>query len=937
MSTYQFILDKKGSKVTFLLSPEKLTLQVIHKGEKYDFEYLDCVLKDRFTSDWFAGVQFKPYTSMYEGCEVNENKNGFELVGHPKHIQTGEVIPEITIVNRFTVLPESVSVIQETFFKVDGAFYDSSALVSRIEMEKMYFDKVGSEKEGIFLNVQELNNSNPGYPKEMVFRGKNRYLKITGGMIALCKKTLECHSVMLNYNDNLSYYDEENSIFTTFTFEEGMTPILPQKNKKVVQEPIISTLTSGKLQVDYVVREHSLALWHHEKEHPLTAMQIRHIPSGENKFLDTLSHWGKISVTEKDNKTEFLLSEPEGICGITLKLTAQAYSEKNRFEWDVTVLNDSNKYSLLWCTYPRLCCDCQKPHNLFQPEGSGTEFINFSTTDISFNGSYPGGFYGPMAYMALYSSDENKENGIYYGVHDPSGGKKELQAASSQTGSVRFSCRCFAENQGQPNNTYTLSGKMVWQGFTGDWFDATEIYREFVHKNCFWTERNIDDKETPMWMQDLPFWVMDWVPQERVDGEPIPTALRTDSDKINPNDWYENVIRLQETFGVPIGYHVYNWHKIPFNNDYPHFLPAKKSFYDGMAELKKHDIRIMPYINALLWDTKDGGNSDFEFEAIGRAGAVKTEKGEPIILRFESRESDGNLVELTAMCPSYQKWRDKLVKLTTDMFNELGVDAIYLDQIAARIPHLCMDKSHGHPLGGGSWWAKEYNDLLIELNQHKPKDKAFTTESSAEVYAANLDGFLSWTWVRTANDVPAFMRIYSDIIKVFGRNTNGYMKHSDLHWKYHLAQSLLCGQQLGWVNADFVNMPDRLEFTKKLVQFRYAHKEFFRHVSVLRPPVVQAKTDHIFSSDVGMGHIGIINKPYICAGALENGNKKMILLVNIGKKTMTDMITFSPEEYNPCENYKIEGYGSVDTFSRGKLECTVEAESYLCINWEEKR
>ncbi len=35
-------------------------------------------------------------------------------------------------------------------------------------------------------------------------------------------------------------------------------------------------------------------------------------------------------------------------------------------------------------------------------------------------------------------------------------------------------------------------------------------------------------------------------------------------------------------------------------------------------------IRVMPYINALLWGTKDGGNADFEFEALGapRRGEV---------------------------------------------------------------------------------------------------------------------------------------------------------------------------------------------------------------------------------------------------------------------------------------------------------------------------
>ena len=89
---------------------------------------------------------------------------------------------------------------------MDGAYYDTSPLVARVELGEMYFDQVGSEEEGVFFNVRDLGMSNPGYPKELVFKGKNRYLKVRGGLVALCDKTLESHSAMLNYNDSLDYY-----------------------------------------------------------------------------------------------------------------------------------------------------------------------------------------------------------------------------------------------------------------------------------------------------------------------------------------------------------------------------------------------------------------------------------------------------------------------------------------------------------------------------------------------------------------------------------------------------------------------------------------------------------------------------------------------------------------------------------------------------------
>lgn len=935
MAMYQFGAGKKGSQVGFELTDEGLTMQILHLEEQYDFKFLDGMLKERITKDWVADQDNTMFGFYHSDAEVTVKGNTIEFVAVPKHKETGVSIPQIKVTNRFTVSKDQVSVIQETFFEVAGSFYDCSPFIGKLETDMSLFDTVGNDTAGFSFVIKDLQKSNIGYPDELILKGKNRYLKVNGGLVAVCGNTIESHFNTLNYNDTLSYYCEDNSLFTVYTFEDCEKAVLPTRKQPAPEAiPDILALDSGELHVELIVDPDGVAFWHKEKRQPVVALELRKLATGEYVYADTISNWNSVSMIQNGNQTEFLLSEPNGIRDVALKLTAETVAEKNRLEWDVVVINNSDDYSLLWCTYPRLYCECDESCQLFIPENGGTEFAGFSDTDIHYTSPYPDGFCGTMAYMAIYAAGLKKENGMYYAVHDPSGGRKEFQADSSQTGSARLNCRYYAENWGEPKNTNRLPGKVVWQSFSGDWFDATEIYRDFVYKECFWAKRNIDDKQTPLWMQDMPFWVMDWVSPDGENGELLPTNLRTDSDVFQPNEWYENVIRLQKEIGVPIGYHVYNWHKIPFNNDYPHFMPPQENFKKGLEELKKHDIRVMPYINVLLWDTKDKGNEDFEFEKFGRPGATKKEDGNPIILRFESRESDGERVRLTAMCPSDLVWREKLVKLITDMFNEMDIDAIYLDQLAARIPLLCMDDTHSHPKGGGSWWTKEYNELMKELNRHKPADKAFTTECNAEVYAAHMDGFLSWTWNKTVNDVPAFMRIYSDIIKVFGRNTNGYMKYSDMHWKYHFAQSLICGQQLGWVNADVVKMPDRLKFLKKLTCFRYENREFFRHVTVLRPPVVLADRTHMFHSDIGMSHVGVLLKPYICAGALQSVKENMIILVNIGKENMTDVISFNPNEYDPGENFTVVGDGSVKLLENGRMECTVAKESYLCIRWE---
>ena len=47
---------------------------------------------------------------------------------------------------------------------------------------------------------------------------------------------------------------------------------------------------------------------------------------------------------------------------------------------------------------------------------------------------------------------------------------------------------------------------------------------------------------------------------------------------------------------------------------------------------------------------------------------------------------------------------DTMDELCDRLENEMGVNAIYLDQISASTPAPCHDRTHGHPLGGGSHW-----------------------------------------------------------------------------------------------------------------------------------------------------------------------------------------------------------------------------------------
>jgi hypothetical protein len=191
------------------------------------------------------------------------------------------------------------------------------------------------------------------------------------------------------------------------------------------------------------------------------------------------------------------------------------------------------------------------------------------------------------------------------------------------------------------------------------------------------------------------------------------------------------------------------------------------------------------------------------------------------------------------MCPSSWFWVRELKNITDRLFREVGVKAVYIDQVAAASQNLCCDQSHNHLPGGGSWWNESYQALMRELNRNKPADRAFTTECNAEPHAASFDGYLTWQWIEP-EQIPAFPLIYAGRVAMLGRNINGYKKNDVAYCKFHIAEQVLFGQQIGWINADIVDYPAKFPFLKKMVQLRWQYRKLFNSGRLLRPPVVEA-------------------------------------------------------------------------------------------------
>lgn len=637
------------------------------------------------------------------------------------------------------------------------------------------------------------------------------------------------------------------------------------------------------------------------KKSPVISLIVRRLSDKKAYEITSLDDWQQVKVVEKEKYCEIHLCNPLNgeIEDFSVIVTAHN-TAPNRIEWKVDILNDNQDISILSADYPALRFSGNKL-DAFLPEYSG--WTEHNVTEMNFHraGYYPAGIGFAMPYFSVYSTEHKINNGIYVGVHDEGGALKRFTIDTDREKCDGVISSEFpAINMGRGGNAFSLAGTMVWEVFSGDWFDATQIYKKFVVENASWLPLVGEDGrlDMPKWMKEVPFWIMDWMPNTNPAADPIPISIRPKDEEVAPDTWYNAPIKLQKELGVPIGYHLYNWHWIPFNNDFPHYFPVKEGFEAGVKKLEDNSVHVMPYINARLWDTLDKGGEDYLFSKQAYKWAVK--EGDNYDLRIESYasyEPNGEICKLAAMCPSSTLWKTKIAQTVEKLFNDAKVSGVYLDQVAARHPDPCIDEGHNHLPGGGDWWTKEYYLLMSRACMVKPEYGVYTTEDNAEVYAKRMDGFLTWKWINY-NIVPAFPSIYAGYVSMLGRNTNGFKKEDDLYFKYHVAQQLLFGQQIGWMNADVVDDANKIGFLKKMVSLRYENAPFFYKGEMLRPPLVTSTLDNI-STFSGMKFTHVFELKKILAGAWRLWDKtdNIMLVINVSNEEAQYTASFSKEEY----------------------------------------
>ncbi len=663
--------------------------------------------------------------------------------------------------------------------------------------------------------------------------------------------------------------------------------------------------------------------------------------------VDAGNGWEHVAIIERKNYLRITLSEPENGEAAGLTVVAEAFAEPqcHRISWQMKVVNRSERWSLTNVSYPQ--CLAHGYERAYVSSYSGMLFKHFNQRCTTIRGKYPTGNRFNMAYLALYNvlpmEDRNTNNGFYMGIHDTEGVPKLMSLVGAPKSNCTYLfCECTPPYARRAGNSFTLPGKMVWQRFNGDWFDATQIYRDFVFGGTKWLSPLRGRADSPEWLRKMPMWIIHYLPNDNPDANPIPITLKTKTPDQHPSDWYRTAVRFREEIGVPVAYHLYNWHWIPFNNDNPNYFPVHHDLKEGMRALKAADIRVVPYVQGYFWDMRDRRGDDYRFGNEAEQATAKHQNGQSVYYTYASTEPSGEPARLATMCPTTTTWKSELRRICRRLCKEYGMDGVYLDVMSLNYDH-CYDETHLHTPGWGDYWWKAFAELIAGIRAEAPEDFGVISECVAEVYSGAVDGMLSWTWTQV-DSVPSYPAVYGGRTAIIGRlyTANKWDDHD--YFRFQIAQSLVYGQQLGWIHPVIVDDPVQFPFLKKMAQIRWQYSDFFAEAQMLRPAAISGQVPLLDCRAYLRGQLWNHEK-LIQTGTWEDaGGQRRMFVINASDKEVEITLSVYENEYLLPE--KIEGFDTEEGFEllnfvreNGicKLTCRLAPCGVGILSWTKRR
>ncbi|PRP78269.1 hypothetical protein PROFUN_13900 [Planoprotostelium fungivorum] len=486
---------------------------------------------------------------------------------------------------------------------------------------------------------------------------------------------------------------------------------------------------------------------------------------------------------------------------------------------------------------------------------------------------------GETNYQAISQCDGKTRSCVYFAAQDPSGHYKTINYVEREMYVGHIPGDTCVKRGGGVKPDYSSPWRTALGVHSGDWWDASQIYRRWALSEADWTKKGrvVDRTDIPNWHKEATLWFntgWDSGVLNSTEGDPLVAVPK--------------LLKLREIIGADFSLHYYCWHHFPFDSNYPDYFPAKTGWTEGVQKLKEAGVKVLPYINGRLWDYNSPSFTKEE------ATPHLTKSAAP---RFNPRtvqpslENYGSGQNFAVACPHTTYWQNKISSVVDTLFQENSISGIYIDQIAAATSVACADAEHGHSTRGGDYFVKgAARELDLAQEAASRVGGIIVSESNSEPFMSSLSGFLSLVAYDSCDSVPFFVSSYSDYSITFGRIFLEIDATVPSGFNTKMAEMFLLGSQLGWAGVGGFNpfysflLDERnaasLNFLRNLMEISSTHKKYFRDGRLMPKPSITSSKAVII--DTGC------KRPAIDVAAWKSGEDESLSVFITNANVMDD-------------------------------------------------
>ncbi len=552
----------------------------------------------------------------------------------------------------------------------------------------------------------------------------------------------------------------------------------------------------------------------------------------------------------------------------------------------------------------------------------------------SFSWTYPGLL--SMQFLTLYDKE-----GLYLACTDTAMCAKQFAARFDQDRGMVLDIEHIPSLS--PSATYKIPYSVVIGGYQGDWMTAATLYKSWAVQQDWAQQSRLKNRLIPDWVLATGLWIWNRGRSEEV---------------------LQPLYALRQQFDEPISVLWHWWHQGSYDDSFPEYLPPREgtnSFRDHITLAKKHGIHALVYMNALQWGDQ---TASWKKQEAARY-AIKSPSGQlhtHVYNVFTNRS-------LTNMCVGTPFWRDWYADLADTLLRDFGLSGIYMDQ--ACIQRECYDPTHGHPIGGGNFWAHASRQMAHEVRERGSIATALSGEGSCEAWLPSLDLFLSLqvSRERYAGDdgwepIPLFQSVYHEYALSYGSYSSLMSPPYDEKWpqanrpdtqglldsiysqQFMIEQgrSFIWGMQpmLANFTADqLLQRPQEINYLLRLARLRKQYPQYLLYGAFCRPPVIlpaplmQQITLSKLSIYAGQNeHVRTFQKdmPTVLIGAWHSADGQLGLpIVHLGSVKTQIRLDFKAQDYDLADRGNL--YRSIEnkkqfigTYQNGKVYTVLELE-----------